>query len=100
LRRTRTPGVSARKVPLFPSCSASYASLAPSTKRSQHPLRWAKVNCHYWAKLECQNQVSGVSSGTLYFKVIENNPNIATVAGFTVTGNSGQASIVPADPAT
>jgi len=44
--------------------------------------------------------VSGVSSGTLYFKVIENNPNIATVAGFTVTGNSGQASIVPADPAT
>src|SRR5437762_13461083 len=36
LRRTHTPGVSARKVPPCPSWSASYASVAPSTKRSQH----------------------------------------------------------------
>src|SRR5947207_7005062 len=36
LRRTRTLGVSARKVPPYPSWSASYASVAPSTKRSQH----------------------------------------------------------------
>jgi hypothetical protein len=44
--------------------------------------------------------VTGVSAGTLYFKIVENNPNIATVTGFTVTGNSGQASIVPASPST
>jgi hypothetical protein len=31
-----TPCVSARKVPPCPSWSASYASVAPSTKRSQH----------------------------------------------------------------
>ncbi len=27
----------------------------PSTKRTQPPLRWAKVNCHGWAKPECRN---------------------------------------------
>ena len=57
LRRTQTRGVSARKVPPCPSWSASYASVAPSTKRTQPPLRWAKVNCHGWAKPECQNQL-------------------------------------------
>jgi hypothetical protein len=49
LRRTQTPGVSARMVPPCPSWSTSYASVPPSTKRTQHPLRWAKVNCHSWA---------------------------------------------------
>lgn len=44
--------------------------------------------------------VTGVSSGTLYFTVIESDPKIATVTGFAVTGNSGQASIVPASPST
>ena len=50
LRRTRPLGVSVRKAPPCPSWLASYASLAPSTKRSQHPPRWAKVNCRGWAK--------------------------------------------------
>ena len=50
LPRTQTRGVSARKVPPCPSWSASYASVAPSTKRTQPPLRRAKVNCHGRAK--------------------------------------------------
>jgi len=50
-------GESVRKLPPCPSWLASYASVAPSTKRSQHPHRWAKVNCHSWAKPECQNQL-------------------------------------------
>jgi hypothetical protein len=32
------------------SYQSTCASVAPSTKRTQPPLRWAKVNCHGWAK--------------------------------------------------
>lgn len=42
--------------------------------------------------------VTGVVSGTLYLKVVENNPDVATVADLSVAGNSGQATIVPASP--
>lgn len=44
--------------------------------------------------------VTGVSAGTLYLKVVENNPNIAGASNVTVTSaTSGQATIVPAAPA-
>jgi hypothetical protein len=40
--------------------------------------------------------VGGVTAGSLYFKVIENNPNIATVTNIVITGaNTGQATVVP-----
>lgn len=43
--------------------------------------------------------VIGSVSGTLYIKIIENNHDIATASDFTVSGNSGQATIIPANPA-
>jgi hypothetical protein len=44
--------------------------------------------------------VTGAASGTLYIKIVENNPDIATATGVTVAGDSGQATIVPANPTT
>ncbi len=42
--------------------------------------------------------VTGAASGTLYIKIVENDPDIATATGITVSGDSGQATIVPANP--
>ena len=45
--------------------------------------------------------VTGVTSGTLYITVVENNPELATVENIAVTSTtSGQAMIVPATPGT
>lgn len=57
-RRTHTPGVSAQIVPPSLSWLASYASALPSSKRNHHPHSWARLNCHYWAKPECQNHLA------------------------------------------
>src|SRR5262249_12037451 len=45
--------------------------------------------------------VSGVTSGTLYITVVENNPDVVTVQNIQVTSTTmGQATVVPATPAT
>ena len=44
--------------------------------------------------------VTGVTSGTLYITVVENNPDVVTVQNITVTSTtSGQATVVPGSPA-
>jgi hypothetical protein len=44
---------------------------------------------------------TGVTSGTLYIVVIENNPDVVTVTNIVqTTSTSGQATIVPGNPAT
>ena len=44
--------------------------------------------------------VTGVTSGTLYITVVENNPDVVTVQNITVTSTtSGQATVAPGSPA-